>query len=1275
MSHVFPHTTGVVLLPVVLCVFLDGCAAASRPVAATRPADAVATRPAAAAPASSPKPPPLPAKATRKLADLTPPVTRPIGFFKAFKLPVQTEKTVVEAENRIRKRDYAKAVELLERASGFAPDNPRIRRALGVAYAGLGNSGRARDNLERAAGVAPDDLEVQFLLGRFAEAAKKHEDAILAYRTALKCTGAGAASPVSAETLFRLGRLLQQQGYWTAADQCYVQLSGWIERHGRAYRVRKGLRELVFRSEHLLVLRGRLLSHLRRYGEAAELFNRAYRRNRTSSVTAKLLMEALAASKNYRQAEELLVELAAEPAQRPGIPDLAERLCIASSDKAMPGRIWRVLQEKRPGDEALAVGLARTALRLDVPEQAAEILASLLKVRPASVTVGRMLARLRIRQGQPEKALALLGEIVSADAAQTRAVKEALVELASGALAKDFERALAAKARAGKDHALLYVTGQLAAVRGKKFLAADLYRRAIEVKADFLPAYESLMETFLDHKSYDEAERLIERVGRLVEDSVADSFFADYLRGRLALARGDAPAAITALREALAGRRKYLPTLRVLAEAYARAGRNAEAAQTLMQAVGLAGDDEDLYRRLFSVYVAQRQLDRAGAVIKQLRARNPQSRRAQLMMAELLLLRGETENADKLLAELRRKFPDNVEVRMLSLRLAHERYKGKLPAKQLAQAVEYLNEIVRLDPGNARAKRMLAELLGANGRHAEAAEIWGRLYDEASRPLDLGKAYVGALMQAGKHAEAEEVLKELLSGGTKDPSVRRSLLRVLAERKRLDEAEKLVAAWSKQTPEEGMKGAYRMLLLELCEAGKRPGLAEKLASRWLKDTSDERLKAAYRSRLLRLYEAGKHYEKAQKLLDAWLATGPEEALAGALRATKLRMYGQAGQFNEAVRLASQWIQLETKQTDITPKRLLVGVLAEGKQYDRAQALLDEWIAAGRNIKEPGVADNVGLLRRMKIILYGEAGQVDRAVKEAGKMIARSPRELELRRALVAVLIEADEHARAMKIVGGWLARGATTGPATQPTQPAAGPIPAWCREVRVRLLMLQGKNDEAVRLAERYIKGDPKSPELMNLRSSCLGELGRFAEAMASLEKAVVLAAEATARAAGAEKIEKAFAESTLKNNLAYLYAEQGVNMDKGERLIREALSVRPGEVSFQDTLAWVFYKQGRVAEAARVFELVFAQAGERGVGHAVIYDHAGDAQYRLGAKDKAVAYWKQSVELAEKEKFKAREIRELLGATPGKIKAVAAKRSAVVAPLGKGVEPGKKDK
>ena len=64
-------------------------------------------------------------------------------------------------------------------------------------------------------------------------------------------------------------------------------------------------------------------------------------------------------------------------------------------------------------------------------------------------------------------------------------------------------------------------------------------------------------------------------------------------------------------------------------------------------------------------------------------------------------------------------------------------------------------------------------------------------------------------------------------------------------------------------------------------------------------------------------------------------------------------------------------------------------------------------------------------------------------------------------------------------------------------------------------------------------------------------------------------------------------------NYLAYVFALENVRLDEAERLARRALALDPGNPAYQDTLAWIFYRQERFEEAWALIQLVAEDYGE----------------------------------------------------------------------------------
>ena len=131
-----------------------------------------------------------------------------------------------------------------------------------------------------------------------------------------------------------------------------------------------------------------------------------------------------------------------------------------------------------------------------------------------------------------------------------------------------------------------------------------------------------------------------------------------------------------------------------------------------------------------------------------------------------------------------------------------------------------------------------------------------------------------------------------------------------------------------------------------------------------------------------------------------------------------------------------------------------------------------------------------------------------------------------------------------------------------------------------------------------------------------LWEQGRRASAAGNLEQAVTLLSEAIATG---PKFAPAY------NTLAWLYADKlGTNLAEAERLARRAHKLDPDATHIYDTLGWVLYKQGRYAEALKVFEQVI-----KGTPSNPEYLYHGSlAAMKNGQSSQALKYLTQAITL-----------------------------------------------
>ena len=104
-------------------------------------------------------------------------------------------------------------------------------------------------------------------------------------------------------------------------------------------------------------------------------------------------------------------------------------------------------------------------------------------------------------------------------------------------------------------------------------------------------------------------------------------------------------------------------------------------------------------------------------------------------------------------------------------------------------------------------------------------------------------------------------------------------------------------------------------------------------------------------------------------------------------------------------------------------------------------------------------------------------------------------------------------------------------------------------------------------------------------------------------------------------KINPKFAPAA--NNLAYLYAEKGENIDEALTLAQSAKGQFPDDPNISDTLGWVYYKKNVFSRAI----VYLKEAIEKIPNNPVIRYHLGMAYYKNGDNDLAKSELKKALE------------------------------------------------
>ncbi|MCA9288115.1 MAG: hypothetical protein KDA05_06005 [Phycisphaerales bacterium] len=161
-------------------------------------------------------------------------------------------------------------------------------------------------------------------------------------------------------------------------------------------------------------------------------------------------------------------------------------------------------------------------------------------------------------------------------------------------------------------------------------------------------------------------------------------------------------------------------------------------------------------------------------------------------------------------------------------------------------------------------------------------------------------------------------------------------------------------------------------------------------------------------------------------------------------------------------------------------------------------------------------------------------------------------------------------------------------------------------------------------------------------------------------------------------------------NDLGYEWADRGIRLDEAEHLLEMAIRLRPDEANVLDSLGWLRYKQGRLTDLAD--EAGEPLEGGRGAvwlleratslldesDGPVTLDQLGDALWRAGRADDALARWREALPRARRtvESYESggapagmlQDARTRVETIEAKIAAAESGQEPEIAPLGEGV-------
>lgn len=715
--------------------------------------------------------------------------------------------------------------------------------------------------------------------------------------------------------------------------------------------------------------------------------------------------------------------------------------------------------------------------------------------------------------------------------------------------------------------------------------------------------------------------------------------------------------AVSCARDPEAAKRAYLES----GDAYFSAGKYAEAVLEYKNAVQQDAQFGEARYKLAQTY--ERAGDFKNAYQEYRRAADllPEDGAVQLKVGQVVLAARQFEDAKAFADRLLEKNLRNVDAQIL-------RGTALAGLNDFASAIAQMEEAIKVDPGKSTAYDHLGALQLANGdqKNAEMAFKKAIEIDGTSLPARLALAVF--YLSTGRAAEGEEALKQTLQIDASDLTANRALALFYLASNRAKEAEPHL----KKVAEVSRTVAARLALADYYALTQRRDEAIEILGKVGNDDPQGFLSAQTRLAAME-YAAGSAGE-AHKRLDDVLARQPKHSTALVLKARFLLtehrlddalarakaaseadpksaqaqfMLGKIrtamGQPDQAVLAFNEVLRLNPRagaaQLELTRAQLAVGHAdaamqsarqALGQQPDNADArlLLARSLAARGDLAQAEKELRTLLVRYPSVsAVHSQAGIISLA--KGDRVAAR--RAFERAQALDGRSIEALSGLVSLDLGAGKVADARSRTDARL----AETPDNARVLMLSARVYAAEGDPARAELALRRVVKTDASNLQAYALLGQLLLSQQKFEQAKTEFAGlatrrpgtatetagntmvALILAAQ-NRRAEAQKKYEQILAVSprsvVAANNLAWMYAEEGRNLDVALGLAKTAVAETPDEPAITDTLGWVYYKKGLYGQAIAAFRRCIEQDST----HPIFHYHLGLAYAKDGDHAKA---------------------------------------------------------
>lgn len=717
------------------------------------------------------------------------------------------------------------------------------------------------------------------------------------------------------------------------------------------------------------------------------------------------------------------------------------------------------------------------------------------------------------------------------------------------------------------DPEIRYRLGLVDEAQGNLRAAFLNFREAENQNARFRPALLKLAEMYLAGERYDEVEK---RLAIVLEDTPDDPG-AHAIKGALLLRHGDHAGAEAEAKAALAKDPNNTAAVAVLTGLYTAMDQPDRAAKALEEGIAKHPKDMSLLQLRVALYRKLGDIDKAADAYNALFALKPDDVALRADLARMFVAAKRPDDAEKVLRDGIAREPDNLPMKSQLVAFLND-VRGPKAAE--AQLVEF----IKADPKINAFNFWLAELHLREGDVSGATTVLQQVANtQKMEPPGLTARAMLARISFGRgeREAAQRLVDEVLTRAPTNPEALYMRASLSFEKGDYQSVVTDIRTILRDNPR--AQQVYQLLAEALLQQG-RVDLAIETLSQFLELAPTNK---AAQVRLAQLYHVNGDSNRALALIDAVTELDPEYPVAWETRA---RIAIEHKDWPAAEAAVAKLRPLEGQAT--TADYLHGQVLASTGKMEEAVKVFTSVIDADPSSP---LADRAILAL---IPAQKRLGRAEAATKYLDGLGLKSPTALT---ALAQTHAELGRRDKAAEIVDGVIAQGPTS------------PDPYI---LRARLYITENQRIPAVDVLQRGVQAVPSDMRMPVMLADLYSQMGRISEAIALYENALQ-------RNPGLD---------LAANNMAQLIADHQFNDQQALEKARRAAErfIRSENPLFQDTIAWVYVRQGQAEQALSIFSRLAATANLP----QQIHYHYGKALVMAGDKVEA----KKQLEIATKD-------------------------------------------